>query len=179
MSTCRNDSGQLKSALIYTCHYSVTMVCLSVVNWLGLDSRPCSGLRLKRHPELFNVLLVSQNANSSQSHGHRSDDRWHHAGELVGKPVSFFVSTASQGGGQETTIMTALTQAVHHGMIYVPPGYTHGAPMYDLSEVRGGSPWGAGCFAGADGSRQPSAAELAYAKHQGEYFAGKALKIAA
>jgi NAD(P)H dehydrogenase (quinone) len=113
------------------------------------------------------------------SHGHFIDDSWHHAGELVGKPVSFFVSTASQGGGQETTIMTAITQAAHHGMIYVPPGYTHGAPMYDMSEVRGGSPWGAGCFAAPDGSRQPSTAELAYATHQGEYFAGKALKLAA
>lgn len=73
--------------------------------------------------------------------------------------------------------MTALTQAVHHGMIYVPPGYTMGAPMFDTSELRGGSPWGAGTYAGADGSRQPSKMELDYAKHQGEYFAGKALKL--
>jgi hypothetical protein len=45
------------------------------------------------------------------------------AGALAGKPVTFFVSTATQGGGQETTILTALTQSTHHGMIYVPPGY--------------------------------------------------------
>jgi NAD(P)H dehydrogenase (quinone) len=101
-----------------------------------------------------------------------------YAGKLVGKPVSFFVSTATQGGGQETTIMTALTQVAHHGMIYIPPGYTHGPPMHDMSTVRAGSAWGAGCFAAADGSRQPSAPELAYAKHQGEYFAGKAVKLA-
>jgi NAD(P)H dehydrogenase (quinone) len=75
--------------------------------------------------------------------------------------------------------MTALTQAVHHGMIYVPPGYTFGGPMFTLDEVKGGSPWGAGTFAGADGSRQPSETELGYATHQGEYFAGKVLKLAA
>jgi NAD(P)H dehydrogenase (quinone) len=92
-------------------------------------------------------------------------------------PVTFFVSTGTQGGGQETTIMTSLTQTVHHGMIYIPPGYTHGGPMFDVSVVRGGSPWGAGTFAGADGSRQPSEAELAYATHQGEYFTGKAMKL--
>lgn len=74
--------------------------------------------------------------------------------------------------------MTALTQAVHHGMIYVPPGYTQGEAMFQLGELRGGSPWGAGTYAGADGSRQPSEMELAYATHQGEYFAGKALKLA-
>jgi NAD(P)H dehydrogenase (quinone) len=92
-------------------------------------------------------------------------------------PVTFFVSTGTQGGGQETTIMTSLTQAVHHGMIYIPPGYTYGSAMFDVSTVRGGSPWGAGTFAGADGSRQPSEAELGYAAHQGEYFAGKAAKL--
>jgi NAD(P)H dehydrogenase (quinone) len=100
------------------------------------------------------------------------------AGKLTGKPVSFFVSTATQGGGQETTIMTAVTHAAHHGMIFIPPGYSHGEPMFDMSTVHGGSPWGAGCFAGLDGSRQPSAAELAYAKRQGEYFAGKAVMLA-
>lgn len=75
--------------------------------------------------------------------------------------------------------MTSLTQFVHHGMIYVPPGYSYGGPMFSNEEVRGGSPWGAGCYAGADGSRQPSDTELGYAKHQGTYFAGKVLKLAA
>jgi NAD(P)H dehydrogenase (quinone) len=101
------------------------------------------------------------------------------AGQLTGKPCSFFVSTASQGGGQETTIMTALTQSTHHGMIYVPVGYSAGNVMYGVEEAKGGSPWGAGCLAAPDGSRQPSEAELSLAKHQGEYFAGKALKLAA
>jgi multimeric flavodoxin WrbA len=85
------------------------------------------------------------------------------AGSLAGMPVTFFTSTGTQGAGQEETILTSLTQAVHHGMIYVPPGYTHGGPMYMMDEPRGGSPWGAGTLAGADNSRPPSAAELAYA----------------
>eukprot|EP00891_Asterochloris_glomerata_P006879 jgi/Astpho2/6879/Aster-07878 len=86
---------------------------------------------------------------------------------LVGKPGAMFTSTASQGGGQEVTIMTALTHFVHHGMIYVPPGYTMpGGAQFSLDEVHGGSPWGAGTFAGADGSRQPTATELAVAEHQ-------------
>jgi NAD(P)H dehydrogenase (quinone) len=99
------------------------------------------------------------------------------AGKLVGKPVSFFTSTGTQGGGQETTIMTALTQTTHHGMIYIPPGYTAGAEMFSNEAARGGSPWGAGCLAGADGSRQPSELELSMAKSQGKYFAGTAKKL--
>ena len=75
--------------------------------------------------------------------------------------------------------MTALGQAVHHGMIYVPPGYTMGGMQFDNSFVHGGSPWGAGTYAGADGSRQPTKEELAFATHQGEYFTGKAMKLKA
>jgi len=96
------------------------------------------------------------------------------AGKLVGKPAGCFTSTASQGSGQETTIMTAVTQLTHHGMIYVPVGYTFGPGLYDTESVRGGAPWGAGCIAGADGSRCPSKLELDHAKHQGQYFAEKA-----
>lgn len=101
------------------------------------------------------------------------------AGKLTGKPITFCTSTATQGGGQETTIMTALTQAVHHGMIYVPLGYSAGPKMFSLDEPQGGSPWGAGTFAGADGSRQPSDNELAIATSQGSYFAGKAKLLSA
>lgn len=100
-------------------------------------------------------------------------------GALHGKPAGFFVSTASQGGGQEVTILTAITQAAHHGMIYVPAGYAHGPDMYDLSEVRGGGPFGAGTFAGPTGARQPSAVELAAAVTQGKGFAAVAKKLAA
>lgn len=100
-------------------------------------------------------------------------------GALAGKPAALFTSSGTQGGGQETTILTALTQLVHHGMIFVPPGYTHGSSLFDVEEVRGGSPWGAGTFAAADGSRQPSEKELAAAKHQGAYFAAKAKLLVA
>ncbi|KAK9918263.1 hypothetical protein WJX75_002678 [Coccomyxa subellipsoidea] len=100
-------------------------------------------------------------------------------GSLLGKPVGLFTSTASQGGGQESTILTSLPNFVHHSMIYVPPGYAFGAPMYRLDEVRGGSGWGAGTFAGGDGSRWPSKTELELAEFQGAYFAKVAKKLAA
>nr|POE95462.1 putative nad(p)h dehydrogenase (quinone) fqr1-like 1 [Quercus suber] len=96
--------------------------------------------------------------------------------ELVGKPGGLFYSTGSQGGGQETTPLTAITQLVHHGMIFVPIGYTFGAGMFEMEKVRGGSPYGAGTYAG-DGSRQPSELELDLAFHQGKYFAGISKKL--
>ncbi|XP_020592238.1 probable NAD(P)H dehydrogenase (quinone) FQR1-like 1 [Phalaenopsis equestris] len=96
--------------------------------------------------------------------------------QLAGKPAALFFSTGTQGGGQETTALTAITQLVHHGMIFVPTGYTGGAGMSELEMVRGGSPYGAGTFAG-DGSRQPSELELKLAFHQGQYFAGLAKKF--
>lgn len=63
-------------------------------------------------------------------------------------------------------VCAALPNIVHHGMVYVPPGYGLGAPMYGLDEVRGGSGWGAGTFAAGDGSRQPSKVELDFAEYQ-------------
>lgn len=101
------------------------------------------------------------------------------AGALLGKPATCFTSTGTQGGGQETTLLTAATQLAHHGMIYVPVGYSQGGPQFDVSAVKGGSPWGAGCLAGADGSRQPSEVELSFAKHQGAHFAPLAKKLTA
>ncbi|XP_039030524.1 probable NAD(P)H dehydrogenase (quinone) FQR1-like 1 [Hibiscus syriacus] len=100
--------------------------------------------------------------------------------QLAGKPAGIFYSTGSQGGGQETTALTAITQLVHHGMIFVPIGYSFGAGMFEMEQVKGGSPYGAGTYAG-DGSRMPSELELAQAFHQGKYFAGitKKLKTAA
>lgn len=95
---------------------------------------------------------------------------------LAGKPAGIFYSTGSQGGGQETTPLTAITQLVHHGMIFVPIGYTFGAGMFAMDEVKGGSPYGAGTYAG-DGSRTPSELELKQANHQGEYFANIAKKF--
>lgn len=101
------------------------------------------------------------------------------AGALVGKPAGVFISVGTQGGGMETTAMTAVTQLTHHGMIFVPPGYSFGPELYGLDAVRGGSPWGAGTFAGGQGERQPSDTELRYAEHQGKYFASVAKKLTA
>ncbi|XP_059282756.1 probable NAD(P)H dehydrogenase (quinone) FQR1-like 2 [Lycium ferocissimum] len=96
--------------------------------------------------------------------------------KLAGKPAGLFVSTGSQGGGQETTAWTAITQLAHHGMLFVPIGYTFGAGMFDMDSVRGGSPYGAGVFAG-DGSRKATETELALAEHQGKYMAAVVKKL--
>ncbi|KAL0688635.1 hypothetical protein Bca4012_088312 [Brassica carinata] len=96
--------------------------------------------------------------------------------QLAGKPAGIFYSTGSQGGGQETTALTAITQLVHHGMIFVPIGYTFGAGMFEMEKVKGGSPYGAGTFAG-DGSRQPTELELEQAFHQGKYIAAISKKL--
>jgi len=94
----------------------------------------------------------------------------------VGKLISFFFSTGTQGGGQETTALTAYTQAVHHGMLIVPVGYT--CPLqFNMDEMHGGSAYGAGTFAGADGSRQPTELELKLAHHQGKLVTGYAKKF--
>ncbi|CAL5095663.1 unnamed protein product [Urochloa decumbens] len=95
---------------------------------------------------------------------------------LAGKPAGIFFSTGTQGGGQETTALTAVTQLTHHGMVFVPVGYTFGAKMFDMESVHGGSPYGAGTFAG-DGSRWPTEVELEHAFHQGKYFAGIAKRL--
>jgi NAD(P)H dehydrogenase (quinone) len=93
------------------------------------------------------------------------------SGALYGKFAGIFVSTGTPGGGQETTVINSLSTLTHHGIIFVPLGYKHTfAQFSNLTEVRGGSPWGAGSFAGADGSRQPSAMELEVATTQGETF---------
>eukprot|EP00602_Paraphysomonas_sp_CaronLab_P003468 CAMPEP_0185024180 /NCGR_PEP_ID=MMETSP1103-20130426/7150_1 /TAXON_ID=36769 /ORGANISM="Paraphysomonas bandaiensis, Strain Caron Lab Isolate" /LENGTH=194 /DNA_ID=CAMNT_0027557077 /DNA_START=110 /DNA_END=694 /DNA_ORIENTATION=- len=93
------------------------------------------------------------------------------SGGLVGKTAGIFFSTGTQNGGQETTAMTWVTQLAHHGMIYVPLGYINPA-VFDLSTPHGGSAWGPGTLAGADGSRQPSDLEVGVAKSYGAHFAG-------
>ncbi|KAJ4297309.1 hypothetical protein N0V88_004227 [Collariella sp. IMI 366227] len=93
------------------------------------------------------------------------------SGGFHGKFAGVFVSTASQGGGQESTVIACMSTLAHHGIIYVPLGYAKAfGILTDLNEARGGSPWGAGTFAGGDGSRQPSANELELATIQGENF---------
>lgn len=88
---------------------------------------------------------------------------------LRGKPAGLFVSTGTLGGGQETTAISTLSTLIHHGMIYVPLGYGHPGQANN-DEVHGGSPWGAGTFAGADGKREVTPLELEIAKAQGESF---------
>ncbi|MBL7649734.1 MAG: NAD(P)H:quinone oxidoreductase [Candidatus Hydrogenedentes bacterium] len=96
-------------------------------------------------------------------------------GGLVGKVGSVFTSTGT-GGGNESTIISFVTTLMHHGMVYV--GLPYACPeLADISEVKGGSPWGAATIAGADGSRQPSEKELAQARFQGKHVAGIALKM--
>ncbi len=97
-------------------------------------------------------------------------------GALVGKVGSVFTSTAT-GGGNESTIMTTLPTLVHHGMVFVGLPYA-AKELFDISEARGGSPWGAATLAGGDGSRQPSANELAQARFQGAHVARIAAKLA-
>lgn len=65
---------------------------------------------------------------------------------------------------------TAITQLAHHGMIYVPIGYTFGAGMFQMDSLRGGSPYGSGVLSG-DGTRAPTETELALAEHHGKYMA--------
>lgn len=96
-------------------------------------------------------------------------------GSLFGKVGSVFTSTAT-GGGNESTILTLLTTLMHHGMVYVPPGY--GPPeLMDLSVMRGGSPYGAGTIAGPKGERQPLPQELNIARFQGRRVAEVAAKL--
>mmetsp|Transcript_3945 Transcript_3945/g.9948 ORF Transcript_3945/g.9948 Transcript_3945/m.9948 type:complete len:271 (-) Transcript_3945:137-949(-) len=116
-------------------------------------------------PTRFGMFPAQMKAFFDQTGGH-----WM-KGALVGKPASMFTSTSTLGGGQETTLMTAVTQLTHHGMIFVPIGYSN-PKLMDMSEVHGGSPWGAGCLAGPDGSRQPSELELDVATHQGKHLGG-------
>jgi NAD(P)H dehydrogenase (quinone) len=92
------------------------------------------------------------------------------SGALIGKVGSVFVSTASQHGGQETTITSFHTTLLHHGMVIV--GVPYSCPqLTNMQEISGGSPYGASTLAKDDGSRQPSENELAIARFQGEHVA--------
>lgn len=113
------------------------------------------------------------------------------SGALAGKYASVFVSTGTPGGGQEMTVNATLSTLTHHGIIFVPLGYSTVFPLLtNTTEVHGGtflfwnlshrhqsdplfssgSPWGAGTFAGADGSRLPTPLELEIARAQGKLF---------
>ena len=99
-------------------------------------------------------------------------------GKLVGTVGSVFTSTASQHGGQETTITSFHNTLIHHGMVVVGVPYTC-RELTTMDEVMGGSAYGAATLAGADGSRTPSEKELTIARFQGEHVAGIAKKLAA
>ncbi len=98
-------------------------------------------------------------------------------GSLVGKVGSVFTSTATQHGGQESTILTFHVTLLHQGFIVVGLPYTFQGQMR-LDEITGGSPYGASTIAGGDGSRMPSENELEAARFQGEHVAKIASKLA-
>jgi NAD(P)H dehydrogenase (quinone) len=96
---------------------------------------------------------------------------------LVGKVGSVFTSSATQHGGQESTILTFHVSLLHLGMIIVGLPYSEKRQMR-MDEITGGSPYGASTIAGGDGSRQPSENELAMARYQGRHVAQIAKKLA-
>ncbi|MBN9354078.1 MAG: NAD(P)H:quinone oxidoreductase [Hyphomicrobium denitrificans] len=98
-------------------------------------------------------------------------------GKLIGKVGSVFTSTATQHGGQESTILSTHTVLLHHGMVVVGLPYSFQGQM-GVKEVTGGSPYGASTIADGDGSRQPSANELAEAHFQGRHVAQIAARLA-
>jgi len=98
------------------------------------------------------------------------------SGALNGKVGGAFTSTASQHGGQETTLFSVITNLLHFGMVIVGLPYSHHGQM-TLDEIVGGAPYGATTIAGGKGERQPSAIELEGARHQGELIAHTANKL--
>jgi len=99
-------------------------------------------------------------------------------GALVGKVGAAFNSTATQHGGQETALFSIITNLLHHGMTIVGLDYGFQGQM-TLSEVAGGSPYGATTIAGGDGSRMPSEIDLAGARYLGGRVARTAAKLSA
>ena len=100
------------------------------------------------------------------------------SGGLIGKVGSVFTSTASQHGGQETTLTSFHTTLLHQGMVIVGTPYSE-ARLLNMDEITGGSPYGSSTITKGDGSRQPSENELAIARFQGRHVAEIAKKLAA
>ncbi|TBW41246.1 NAD(P)H:quinone oxidoreductase [Siculibacillus lacustris] len=99
-------------------------------------------------------------------------------GKLIGKVGSIFTSSATQHGGQESTILGFLPTLLHHGMVVVGLPYSFQGQM-GLTEIIGGSPYGASTIAAGDGSRQPTATDLDAARFQGKHVAEIAAKLSA
>ncbi|SON56915.1 NAD(P)H dehydrogenase (quinone) [Hartmannibacter diazotrophicus] len=98
-------------------------------------------------------------------------------GKLVGKVGSVFTSSATQHGGQESTLLGFIPTLMHHGMVVVGLPYSFQGQM-GVDEIKGGSPYGASTITDGDGSRMPSAVELDAARFQGAHVAKIAAKIA-
>jgi NAD(P)H dehydrogenase (quinone) len=97
-------------------------------------------------------------------------------GKLIGKVGSVFASSATQHGGQESTILSFHTTLLHQGMVIVGLPYSFAGQM-KMDEITGGSPYGATTLAAGDGSRQPSANELEGARFQGRHVAEITAKL--
>ena len=97
-------------------------------------------------------------------------------GALIGKVGGAFTSTGTQHGGQEATLFSIIANLMHFGLVVVGLDYGYAGQM-SLSEITGGSPYGATTIAGGDGSRQPSENELAGARYQGRKIAETAAKL--
>ncbi len=100
------------------------------------------------------------------------------SGALIGKIGSVFTSTATQHGGQETTITSFHVTLLHHGMIVVGAPYSE-KRLLTMAEISGGTPYGASTLAGPDGSRLPTENELAIARFQGKHVATIAARLSA
>ncbi|WVY90263.1 hypothetical protein V8G54_035777, partial [Vigna mungo] len=90
---------------------------------------------------------------------------------LASKPAGIFYATSFQGGGQKTAALTAITQSAHHGMIFVPIVYTFGSGMFEMSELKDGSPYT------GDGSRNPTGLQLQQAFNQGKHIVSIAKQL--
>ncbi|MGQ4273062.1 NAD(P)H:quinone oxidoreductase type IV [Terrihabitans sp. B22-R8] len=99
-------------------------------------------------------------------------------GALVGKVGSVFTSSASQHGGQESTLLTFIPTLLHHGMLVAGLPYAFQGQL-GVDEIKGGSPYGASTITDGDGSRMPSDIEIEAARFQGRYVAGIAAKLSA
>ncbi|MEJ0085201.1 MAG: NAD(P)H:quinone oxidoreductase [Pseudomonadota bacterium] len=97
------------------------------------------------------------------------------SGALNGKIGAAFTSSATQHGGNETTLFSIITNLLHFGLVVVGLPYSHAGQM-TLDEITGGAPYGATTIAGADGKRTPSSIELEGARHQGERVAFTAIR---